>query len=1725
MRDTRLWRLLDPANAALTLADPAELVRLLRELVELPPHRQAAFWGRLPFALTHPDAHVRAAAMAAQGGATGVLAFRRLATGLNDPEPTVQQAAVRALHASSADDSSRFIHAVFHRDPAVRQAAVVAGDAGQMNSLCLYLLADPECAPTVLERVKPDQLSLTQLPTVVAFAQDGLCSPRQARYLLAGVGIGKLVHHLEQQRVRTPEHDTAVLAAAVAGDREQLQALAAIVDPLDAVLDLFWRDLPADNPSGEPSPDADDPVSTAGFFRQLENVQRTSPASIAQHAAAAVILAAVRHGDWTAPAAVCCAFGFPQLLACDWIERDIRHQAIQAFHDTREKCRQYAASVVRGLLTDELCRRPSGQLDLWAVSGVLQLLDDPQPIRHLLDWFGVDAVVDAFQEAPLESALLFRLADDSDRGRLFLIQELQRRSTGPAFAHLALLIQVVETSELAFLDPLSPDDAVQACIAVLDLLASTTLKLSPNKIRVVGETLGSKILAGAASAFLESWLQRHEPQRCPLAIQILGVLARRMSGLDFTDALLRLPPPLLPRSLVAIAWCPGFPYSTEQRLARRLASHADETVAAWSAERTAKTDDSAWTAAAALLPASGARLPATESNRIARADASDLPAALRPCLASPRSGVCEALATRKSPEPSAEACVALLGSHDDLPAIDEQFSRYFDHDTPGFLDKVDAQVAREWNNQTDISLFGHAWLCRWERHAFLFGDVLSASPDSCLESLRFAERLQSQPLRTQLWQAVARACMLWRYRDREKLRSLATLATAQYLVSRLNAPNGYYAARILMSWLRSGVAPAVLEEARPAALEKLPTLADDVRRELQDWIDSRGLQRNTAAPVDDLAWVAEDLLAQIAACQELDRLEAWCRSPQTRVVEGALLQLLLAGEPGLERLSRLLASDPPPPRFTLLARSIPDWSAGPSLTQLSHTAASAALPEMRYRLYTGLLERELQLAGSGPPALASPQGAAWLTGAIAAVGCDSESVWFGVADWNRLLAYGADPVRLAIILAVSPQPVAYPLALQLLQNLKDPAPEAVQAMRDFLDLGDERSHPWRLKTARWLHYRGDDDGFPLLIEEYLADPHARASLLAHAPAERVDAVTAAALAAGDKLFSEARLILLLEANDVDPVARDRALESLVLDGALISVRERALRLKRKGERRSDKLRAVAEHFAWGVLRGRELTGRMFSVQMIAGTDLGYTRFSENKIYINPLPVLRREKHGGDVVQGLILHELGHHMYHRGPEPEAVWKEAQDEGLHELLNLVSDEHLERRLRALDGGFGDQLKRLGAFAFQHSRRETDVHVLLEHLQGRAWDVLTQVTLGVGRSPGSVVLESGRVLLEMEQAGMSFARFFRALRMGLGDRHADPLVAAGLKLFRGKFRNLEMPQLLAIARRLREIFGSQTDLLRSFSQDALCAGDADELLAEAEGITNEELQSEIRRITDPRELTALREEDSGAGGGRMINVIPDENFETLTTILPVAYDPVERAKYAQAVAPNARRMRQFLYELGLARQPVGQRSSGRRIDRPQLRNLVLRGDPRILQSRRTVSHTDLFLGVVIDCSGSMTHNNHMEQAKLFASLLAEAALGFQGIDLRLFGFTDEVIYDCGNAARSAVHRLSAGGGNNDAGALWHAAQVAKASPRQAKLLVMISDGLPTECSTAALTALVRRLTNRMQICCAQVAVEALEEICFPHYVCLKDDDLESSIRRFGAIVARLVRRVTGG
>ncbi|HEY4220499.1 MAG TPA: vWA domain-containing protein, partial [Myxococcota bacterium] len=441
-----------------------------------------------------------------------------------------------------------------------------------------------------------------------------------------------------------------------------------------------------------------------------------------------------------------------------------------------------------------------------------------------------------------------------------------------------------------------------------------------------------------------------------------------------------------------------------------------------------------------------------------------------------------------------------------------------------------------------------------------------------------------------------------------------------------------------------------------------------------------------------------------------------------------------------------------------------------------------------------------------------------------------------------------------------------------------------------------------------------------------------------------------------------------------------------------------------------------------------------------------------------------------------------------------------------------EHLERNLRAKSDVYGDHLKVLASYAFQHTARDIWIEELLGYLGKYAAAVLTRVRIEPGKRYGCVRVELGKLLAEIS-AHTSFARFMRALRQGLGGRTPDEKVKTALDLFEKKgFRQSQMDWLLEIARELKRIFGDEVKILETFGMhETMEAGEGDLL---EEGFSPDELQRELDKKNNPKPQGNEKPK---------FNNSPDERFDTIDQVVPLAHQPVEHKIIAEQGRGATRALKSVFDELGTKIIVQHRRLSGRSLDRQGLASAIIKMDPRLLVRRKPVPAADLFIGIVVDCSGSMASEKSMDKARVFATSLAEAARGKAGVDVRIFGFTDTVIFDAGDAQHCAAHALAASGGNNDAAGLWYAAVAAKRSRRAKRLLVMVSDGLPTECSASSLRALSSRL-ERGGVLTAQVAVRPISERCFKHYVEILGDDVDDAARRFARVVSKLVRKTVG-
>jgi hypothetical protein len=534
------------------------------------------------------------------------------------------------------------------------------------------------------------------------------------------------------------------------------------------------------------------------------------------------------------------------------------------------------------------------------------------------------------------------------------------------------------------------------------------------------------------------------------------------------------------------------------------------------------------------------------------------------------------------------------------------------------------------------------------------------------------------------------------------------------------------------------------------------------------------------------------------------------------------------------------------------------------------------------------------------------------------------------------------------------------------------------------------------------------------------------------------------------------------------------------------------------------------------------------------------------VEVTDTPITTLHQYGFEIVLSIVIHELGHHLLDFAVRGfSSVAGRARAAGVNMIFNVLLDERLERGLRARRPAWGGLFDRAISYAFAGNRHRLTVGQYAGFVKRSPSSVLAAVEAGT--LPGTLRRHGGRVLVELRDRDLfripgalpPLAAFLTALRCGFRvEEHPDPAVAAALKLVPGNLKDLTHEEVLRLAEQITrhigrdEGHGRDLQRLRAMARRQCAIARA---IARALGrlCGTAIAPHEVRGLAPrpmwggserqwPRRTCARRRGPRGLRGpkrpgGQSINRGPDRSFQPLDHEQVVAFDPSQHARVVDGIQAQIRGLRRYLAQLGDGLVPVYGARSGRRVDIPQARRAAVVPTARLFIGARREPVPDLYLGILIDRSGSMA-GEKLARARAFGALVAEAAKGIPGIEGHVSAFDDDTFYRLGSFRRNAVAALEAGGGNNDAGGLARAAQLAAASRRRQRLIVMISDGSPTECTVEAVRHQVRLLARDRGIACVHVSVGRGGEVAFPQHVDLSAYPFDEAVRRFGALLMRL-------
>lgn len=252
----------------------------------------------------------------------------------------------------------------------------------------------------------------------------------------------------------------------------------------------------------------------------------------------------------------------------------------------------------------------------------------------------------------------------------------------------------------------------------------------------------------------------------------------------------------------------------------------------------------------------------------------------------------------------------------------------------------------------------------------------------------------------------------------------------------------------------------------------------------------------------------------------------------------------------------------------------------------------------------------------------------------------------------------------------------------------------------------------------------------------------------------------------------------------------------------------------------DRLGQIKQLHAWARIVGRELLGRPIQVHR-ALEGLGFTfppkhRGAPVEVYLNDLPIASGHEHGLDVMKGLALHELGHHLYDIGIRGSRCCRgRARAAGVGGIYDLLTDERLERGLRSRRPAWGVYFDRLASYAFA---REDNPIALCDYAKLLGVSVQTlESELLAGKRPGrrmaddTVMLGYGD-MLRIPGLMPRHHAFLVCLRCGFDPRlHDDPAVAEAVALVPDNLKDLGSRALLELAERIAGLIGRESDAQR--------------------------------------------------------------------------------------------------------------------------------------------------------------------------------------------------------------------------------------------------------------------------------------------------------------------------
>jgi hypothetical protein len=242
----------------------------------------------------------------------------------------------------------------------------------------------------------------------------------------------------------------------------------------------------------------------------------------------------------------------------------------------------------------------------------------------------------------------------------------------------------------------------------------------------------------------------------------------------------------------------------------------------------------------------------------------------------------------------------------------------------------------------------------------------------------------------------------------------------------------------------------------------------------------------------------------------------------------------------------------------------------------------------------------------------------------------------------------------------------------------------------------------------------------------------------------------------------------------------------------------------------------------------------------------------------------------------------------------------------------------------------------------------------------------------------------------------------------------------------------------------------------------------------------------------------------------------------VLRLAPNRGKNLALSQSVRPFVRILRPYLAVVSPEKVWQERMTGGRRLLASGLTNHLVYGDPRLFADLRQTNieqHKEVLVCVLIDTSASMKTDSRLERARRVAALLGQCLEDCPGVQSVFLGYNQN-LYLCGDHEEHSLSSLEPAGKTNESAALDYLRQHHLDVPRRRKVVIVLSDGLPTACSVESVCVLIRSLEHDLGVRCLHAALSTQEHPAYRRRVELTQEINPGLLRTLGRALAALLR-----